>query len=98
MVVRFLAMRQMSALFRQGLEGFAEWCIPLLVQQLDNQVAKVATTALNILKECAEDRECLEAIIATKCYPTVNKIEGGGLLLLEILSHPSGFRYVSQFW
>lgn len=47
---------------RCRLPMFAEWCIPLLVAQMRNQSMAVATEALSVLLEAAEDEEYLRVM------------------------------------
>ena len=94
LVVRFVVMRQIGVLFKKGLPDFSQWCIVLLVQQLGDSNSKIASTALSILHECAEDPECLESIIARKPYELLNQVDSGHTLLVRLLSTTAGFRYV----
>ena len=95
LVTRFLVIKQMTALYRRKLvDDFHDWCVPLLVEQLSYSEGKVALVALDLLRECSKQKECMEAIIKTHCYEPLSQLEAGKDLLFGFLSKPSGFHYV----
>eukprot|EP01132_Coremiostelium_polycephalum_P001142 gene1142-1449_t len=94
-VVRYLATKYMRSLLRSGVQDFSNWGIDLLVQQLNDQDAKVSALALNVLDEACDDPQGLEALILLK-PPLLKLGKPGKSLLLRFLSRPTGLSYLLQ--
>ncbi|KAI9798930.1 MAG: hypothetical protein M1825_004943 [Sarcosagium campestre] len=76
-----------------GREGNAEWAMRLLVTQLYDPAVEVCETAVKILEEACDDKDCLEFIV--KCRPALDHLgEIGAPLLLQFLSTSHGYRYL----
>ena len=89
----------LRGLLRRGrVVDFARWGVEMLVTQLQfgSRDMRVASAALRVLSEAACIREYLEALIALRPPLTVLETPSAGMLLLRMLTVPSGFRYLCR--
>jgi rapamycin-insensitive companion of mTOR len=72
-----------------------EWAIRLLITQLYDPEVEVCETAVKILEEACNGKECLEYVV--KCRPALDHLgEIGAPLLLRFLSTSIGYYYLDE--
>ncbi|KAL4236760.1 hypothetical protein ACF0H5_005145 [Mactra antiquata] len=92
---RLYSTKLMRVLLRAKIEGFTQWGIEYLVNQLYDQSKCVAMSALTILDEACEIKENLEAIVKMK--PSFLHLgEKGVMILCRYMSTPAGFTFLTE--
>jgi hypothetical protein len=89
----------LRGLLRRGrVVDFAKWGVEMLVTQLQfrSKDMRVASAALCVLNEAACIREYLEAFIRLRPPLSVLETPSAGMLLLRMLTVPSGFLYLHK--
>ncbi|KAI9885801.1 MAG: copper chaperone [Watsoniomyces obsoletus] len=74
---------------------YSDWAIRMLITQLYDPEVEVCETAVKILEEACNRRECLEFVV--QCCPALDHLgEIGAPLLLRFLSTSLGYRYLDD--
>lgn len=90
---RLYATNFMRVLLRAGFIDFRKWALELLTQQLSDESQAVVLAAIDILDECCDSTDNLEALI--NLQPNLLRVGDRGLLLLiRYLSIPSGYKFL----
>eukprot|EP00752_Nemacystus_decipiens_P007062 g6329.t1 len=71
-----------------------EWCIEMLVTQINGDDPAVARAALSVLEEATQDERCLRTLVFAK--PDLINKPGADHLLMRFLSIPEGILYLEE--